>query len=188
MAVAENQSRTGTYSPTTFIFDVAELQQTDVTSPHFKELLIRLYQNVGLMSNIINLKDTGYYLQQEVNNSQSWYPNATLTQATPQKPDFRRGYTTVVPFPVLPNANTVSQPHGIAMGPQFFLTFFQGAATNPAAITVPMDVVGIPLPYSSSTTIVDNIEMWLDNTNVYLASQADYSAFNGVVTIKYLKQ
>ena len=42
----------GAYAPTTFIWDVEQLQHIEVTSPEFKELLVRLYQNLNLMANV----------------------------------------------------------------------------------------------------------------------------------------
>lgn len=187
--VTQSQARTGTYVPTTFIVDVAQLNSVEVTSPEFKELLVRLYQNLSLMSNVLNLKETGYYLEQEVVNSQSWFPNPNLTSNTPQKPTFRQGYTTVVVFDALPNADTVQVAHDIDMGPQFVLTYFQGTGTDQTDIGTPGAIVGIPIPYpSAGVDNTDVLELWMDSTNVYIKSQADYSAYSGIVTIKYLKQ
>jgi hypothetical protein len=40
-----NTADYGMFIPTTQVWDVSEIYSTEVTSPAFKELLVRLYQN-----------------------------------------------------------------------------------------------------------------------------------------------
>lgn len=188
MAVTQTQSRTGTYVPTTFILDVAQLHDVDVTKPEFKELLVRLYQNINLICNVLNLKDTGYYLAQELVNSQSWFPNPALNSTTAQKPSYRQCYRYVMNFGALPaGAATISHAHGLTFSNQVTFTRIYGTGTNDAAIGAHTRA-GIPIPYASATAIADQLEIWIDDTNINIKSGGtDYSAFNAVVVIEWLK-
>ena len=188
MALDIQQTSTGSYVPTTFILDVAQLYSVDVTKPEFKELLVRLYQNINLMCNVLNLKDTGMYLTQELVNSQSWFQNPSLTSSTPQVPEYRQNYRYVMNFGPLPKmATTISQPHGLTFSDQVTFTRIYGTATDDAAIGTG-NPAGLPIPYASATAIADQLELWIDDTNINIASGGtDYSAFNAVVVIEYLK-
>ena len=56
-----NQNISGAFVPTTFILDVAKIQEVNVNSEEFKELLVRLYQNLNRMSLVLNVKESAYY-------------------------------------------------------------------------------------------------------------------------------
>src|SRR6185369_581411 len=61
----EQQINTGSYVPTTNIWDVTRLHEIDVNSAEFKELLVRLYQNINNISLVLNTKCTGYYINEQ---------------------------------------------------------------------------------------------------------------------------
>src|SRR5271157_1512774 len=93
----------GVYLPTTFIWDVSQLQRVDVNSKEFKELLIRMYQNLTNMATAINLKDTGYYYQGEFVNGQLYFPNPALSSSTTPPATYRQVFRLVINFGALPN-------------------------------------------------------------------------------------
>ena len=68
----------GSFIPTNYVWDVAQVYSTDVTSPEFKELLVRMYQNINNMILALNLKDTGIYNTSPFINSQVYFPNPSL--------------------------------------------------------------------------------------------------------------
>src|ERR1700674_5791632 len=88
----------GAFVPTTNIWDVGQLQDVDINSPEFKELLIRLYQNLNLMALVINVKDTGYYVTNELVNGQLFFPNPNLNSTTTSTPAFRQAFRILVNF------------------------------------------------------------------------------------------
>ena len=181
MALDIQQTSTGNYVPTTFIFDVQQLYDIDVNSTQFKELLIRLYQNIGLMANVLNNKDTGIYYREELVNSQSWFPNPTLTSATQQVPVNRQVYRLVVNFGQLPNAGIQSIPHGLTVTNQYTFTRIYGAASDTTGLTY------IPLPYASPTA-ANNIELSVDNTNVNITTGINRTNYNiSYVVLEYIK-
>lgn len=160
----------GVFVPTTYVWDVARLYEVEVTSPEFKELLVRLYQNINSISLALNIKDTGVYNVIEVVNGQVFFPNPALNSSTAQSPNFRQVYRTVVDFGALPNAATKSVAHGIRITPTTTFTRIYGTASNSTGETY------IPLPYASPTA-ANSIEISVDSTNVNITTAISYSAY-----------
>ena len=76
--MANNQNSLNVFLPTTYNIDVSRVYNTNVSSPEFKELLVRLYQDLNRICTTINLKDTGYYIEQELINSRLLFPNPAI--------------------------------------------------------------------------------------------------------------
>lgn len=176
-----NVSDWGLYIPTTTILDVGILQDVDVNSPDFKELLVRLYQTVNNIAVATNLKTTGYYLTQEFNTGQ------LLFNTTNDITNLRSIYRTTINFGALPAAGTKSVAHGIpniGNPTTYSAVKVYGAATDQTTSNF------IPIPYSSATAIADNLELWIDQTNVNIATGGnDYSAYTiTYVTFEYVKE
>jgi hypothetical protein len=173
----------GSFIPTNYVWDVAQVYSTDVTSPEFKELLVRMYQNVNNMILALNLKDTGIYNTSPFINSQVFFPNPSLNSSTSQLPEFRQVYRTVINFGALPNAAIKSVPHTIICTSNTTFTRIYGTASK---TTAPFSY--IPIPYSSVTAVADNIELYVDAANVNIATASDYSAYTTTyVILEYLQ-
>ena len=71
----------GYFIPTTQSWDVTELMETDVNSQKFKELIIRLYQQINLVAQQVNNKGTGFYNKQEFATGETFFssPGASST-------------------------------------------------------------------------------------------------------------
>jgi len=160
----------GVFVPSTYIWDVSRLQDIEVTSPEFKELMVRLYQNINNITIALNIKDTGVYNVIENVNGQVFFPNPTLNSSTAQIPFFRQVYRTVINFGSLPNAATTSVAHGITITPVTTFTRIYAAASNLTGDTY------IPIPYASPTA-ANSIEISVDATNVNITTAIDYSAY-----------
>jgi hypothetical protein len=169
----------GSFIATTNIWDVSELYSTDINSDRFKELLVRLYQNVNNMALNLNIKETGYYPLYEFMTGQLYFPNNSQNGQTPT---YRQTYRMVVNFGALPNAGAKSVVHNIQVDQGFTATHIYGAATNTAATKM------IPLPYSSPTLDL-NIQVDVGTTIITITTGIDYSDFiNTYMVIEYLKQ
>ncbi len=176
----------GSFIETTSIWDdIQQIQSIDVNSPEFKDLLVRLYQNVNTIAVVLNTKDSGYYdNSDEFVNGQVFFPDPTLTSATQIAPTFRQVFRKIVNFGPLPNGtiNPVkTAPHGIDPNSSFTFTRIYGAASDTTALTY------IPLPY---VNIAGNeIELDVDATNVIITTTAfDWSAYTFVyIVLEYLK-
>jgi len=171
----------GSFIPTTNIWDTAEIYSTEVTSPEFKELLVRLYQNLNLMSVNINLKDTGYYDTSEFVTGQKFFPQTGTSSLSAVTPDFRQTYRKVINFGALPNTGTTNVAHGINVTAGTIFTRIYGVANDQAGTSY------LPLPYASPT-LINNIALSVDNTNVTIVTGSNRTAYTiTYVVVEYLK-
>lgn len=176
-----SQANPGLFIPTTNIWDVSQIYSTEVTSPEFKELLVRLYQNIGNIATALNLKDSAYYVQEEFVNGQAYFPNPALSSTSAAQPIMRQVFRKVINFGTLPNAGSTAVAHGLTITSGFSFTRIYGCASDQAGSNF------IPLPYAS-TTLVNNIEMSVDATNVTITTGIDRTAFTVTYAIlEYIK-
>lgn len=183
MASFPPQLGPGAFVPLTDIFDAQRIYDLEVGSDEFKEFLVRLRQSMNDIAMILNIKDTGYYVDQEFVNGQAFFPDPTLSSTTSQTPVLRQVFRTVVNFGTLPNTGTTTVAHGIDIVAAVAFTFTRiyGAATDP-------NTEFIPLPYASPTD-ADNIELSVDATNVIITTGSDRTAFTTTyVILEYIKQ
>lgn len=157
--------------PTTNVWDTSQIQSLEGESAQLKELLIRLYQNLNRVSIAINLKESAIYGLQEFVTGGSWQQMSSSvdsSQTSVYRPERRK----VLNAGALANAGTITIPHGITCTPSTSITYLQAFATNPVS------TFGyIPIPYASTTAVADNIELYMDGTNVYIKTAANYSAY-----------
>jgi hypothetical protein len=171
----------GMFIPTTQVWDVSEIYSTEVTSPAFKELLVRLYQNMNMISLVTNRKDSALYETSEFVNGQTFFSDPALTSASPTTPAPRQVYRKVLNFGALPNTANKTMAHEITITAATTFTRIYGASSQPSTTFV-------PLPYSSSVA-ANCIEVWVDATNVNVTTGADWSAYTTTyIILEYLKQ
>lgn len=172
----------GAFIQTTQVWDVAQLEAVDVNSKEFKELLVRLYQQINNIANVLNIKDTGMYQLSEFVNGQVWYSNPTLSSATAQIPEDRQVMRKVINFGALEVA-TKSVAHGITCTVMTTFTRIYGVANK---TTAPFSY--LPLPYAGLTAVANNIELLVDATNVTINNGIDRSMYNQCyVVLEYLQ-
>ncbi len=173
----------GSFIPSTNIWDVSSLYSIDINDPAFKELLVRLYQNVNNIAIVLNVKESGYY-DNEVNDfvdGNAWFPNPALSSATTTTPTFRPEQRCVINFGALPNTGSKSVAHGITCTASTTFTRIYGAASDTTGFNY------IPLPYASPT-LANNIELRVDATNVIVTTGSNRTNFNVCyIVIEYLQ-
>lgn len=171
----------GAFIPTTTVWDVAQISSIDVTSPEFKELLIRLYQALNNMALSINIRDAGYYIRQEFVNGQLWFENPALSSSTGQYPALRQVYRKVINFGALPNTGTKSVAHNIVVNVGTTFTRIYATASDTTGFHY------IPIPYASPI-LANNIELNVDGTNVNIITGSNRSNFTVCyVVLEYIK-
>jgi len=155
-----------TFLPTTQIWDSTNISSLKGSPDELKQLIIKLYKNINIISEVLNKKDTGIYDVNEYICGRVFFPTATQTN------QFRAVYRKVIDWgKALPNAagsDTVA--HGITFNASCTFTCIYGAASDTAAKRY------IPLPYASPV-LADNIELWVDNANVNIKVGKDRSAY-----------
>lgn len=180
MASYPPQLSPGDFLPTTNVWDVTEIYQVDVTSNEFKELLVRLYQNLNNMSISLNVRDSGYYQLIETANGQVFFQDPDLTSITPQTPIMRQVYRKVINFGQLPNTATQTVAHGINITADYTFTRIYGVANNV------INQIYLPLPYAETG---DNISLEVGMTNVSITTESDRTLFDPTyVILEYIKQ
>lgn len=162
------QNNAGLFLATTNVWDVQSLPSIDVNSAEFKELIVRLYQNINNICLAVNLKDSGYYVESEFVNGQVLFGD-------------RQIFRTVVNFGALPNATFKSIPHGIVVSNGFSFTRIYATASDQITMQY------IPIPYASAT-LVNNIELDVDANNVTITTGIDMTAYTiTYVVLEYVK-
>jgi hypothetical protein len=173
------QNNTGLFIPDTNVWDIDLVRDIDVTSDAFKELLVRLYQNINNISLVLNIKDSAYYVQQEFLNGQSFFPNTNINF---NNQNTRQAFRMVVNFGPLPDTSTISIPHGIEVSNGFTFTRIYGASSNQITMQY------IPLPYASPT-LANNIQLDVDATNVTITTGSNRSSYTTTyVILEYIKE
>ena len=171
----------GSFGPTTNVWDITELQNVDVKSPEFKELLVRLYQNINLLALVLQTADKGIYDTEEFVNGQIWYPNPAYNSASLTSPQYRQVFRKVINMGPLQNPLT-RQPHGITCTADTSFTRIYGTATDPIGLTY------IPLPYVD-VAVASNIQLYVDDTNVNIVTESDRTMYTiCYVVLEYLYQ
>lgn len=179
-----NPQQVGSFVPTTNIWaDAQRLSSAEMTSPEFRQLLVNLYENVGLIATVLNTKDTGYYERSNFVNGQVFFPNPDLNSATQLRPTVRQVFRQVVNFGTLPNATTKSVAHQIPITSLVSFTRIYATASDRT------NKAYIPIPYVDVGTPANNIQIDVDATNVSITTGADYTAYTlCYVVLEYLKQ
>ena len=167
--------------PTTEIYQIEELEANE----SIKNFLTDLTQNVNNIALIMNMKDTGYYVTNEIANSQSYFNASGNTLVTGTEP--RPVYRTVVWWnQPLPNAATATMAHGIqgiTPATSFRFTRIYGCATDPAIPEF------IPIPYSSTVAAANNIEISANATVVTIRTGVDRTRFTSAfIVLEYVKE
>lgn len=178
-----NSASVGSFVPTNYIWDVAQLESVDVNSPEFKELLVRLYQNINTICLVLNTKDSGYYDTNEFVNGQLYYPNPAFNSQTSPSvvANYRQVMRKVVNFGTLPNATTKSVAHNITVTAATIWTRIYAESTDPVGLT------GIPIPYASATS-TDVIELNVDSANVNITTGSNRTNYTITqVVLEYLQ-
>lgn len=163
-----NPNVLGSFISTTFVLDVARLEDIDVQSPEFKELLVRLYQDLNRMLFSLNRKISGNYGLSQFVTGSLWFPSTAATSVA--NVTYRPETRIVINFGTLPNTGTKSVAHGINCNSGVSFTRIYGTATDPVGFHY------IPLPYASPT-LVNNIELKVDATNVTVITGSNRTAF-----------
>lgn len=141
--------------------------------PDPEQLRVVLSDNYKKTANIMNTKEGGLYLTQEIASFIQYF--------TPDNPLVNRnGYRKVVDFGALPNTATKSVAHGITFDSNSTMTRIYATATNPTTPSY------IPIPYASTTGA--DIELWADGTNVNIRTNSNWSTYTRCyVVLEWLK-
>lgn len=139
-----------------------------------------IVEQLKTISNGINVREIGFYLDQELLSGKLFIPGATPPGNNPGL--FRTILRIVVDMGPLPNTATKSVPHGVTVDGNFTLMQLYGAATDPVAFT------GIPLPYASPV-LNENIALNMNSTNINITTGRNWSNYTRCfVVMEYIQE
>lgn len=180
MASPQERINVGAFLPTTSVWDTSEIQTVDINSQEFRDLLVRLYQNINNIALSVNIRDAGYYDQTEFINGQLFFPDPSLSSTTAQTPTYRQVFRKVVDFGALTNSSTKNVAHDLDMSvATYIFTRIYGCAS---------DTVGknfIPLPFGGGAPISVSVNA----TNVSVTTTSNRTNFTTTyIVLEYIKQ
>lgn len=168
-------SQYGSFVPTNLVWDVAQLQEIDVTSPEFKELLVRLYQNINNIANVLNIKDTGIYNNSFFSvNGQLYFPNPVNNSSTPDRPAMRQVFRQVF---IVPAGGTLL--HKLPINANWQFTRIYGVANDPVGNNY------YPLPWASAAGAT-NIELKVNLTQIVITNNSGIAFPNFLVVLEWI--
>lgn len=171
-----NSSQYGAFVPTNYIWDIQQLQETNI-DPQAKELLIRLYQNVNAIALVLNVKTTGQFPLMETVNGNLWFPNPNNNSTTAATASLRQELQqTYLITNVVPGVRTVA--HGITITKATTFTGLDGAAS---------DQVGFKYYGFNSGAGAANISAVANSTNIVITNNTGITFTTVYIVFKYLQ-
>jgi len=139
-----------------------------------------LVEHLKKISNAINVREIGFFLDEELLSGKAFIPGATIPGNNPGI--FRQVLRKVIDFGVLPNTATKSVPHGILFDTRFTLIQLWASATSSTNLTA------FPIPFTS-LILANQIQLFMDATNVVIVTGSNRSNFDRCfVFIEYIQE
>lgn len=144
-----------------------------------------LVEQMKMGANATNIREIGWYLDQELLTGKQWIPGAPVAGNPVQ---YRSVFRKVVDTGQLPAVAGVPKfvPHGLTITDNFTLVQLYGAASQPPSAGGP---VYVPMPFVEILSPTGSIQLYMDGTNVIIASDANVSKFTrSYVVIEYMNE
>lgn len=176
MANINDAAELGLFVPTTQIWNLEGLN----IDPKLQPLFLQLYQNINNIATALNLKETGYYAQEEMVIGKQYYPDPALGSNTSQYPQYRQVFRKVIDFGALPNSGTKQVAHGIDVNNRLKFTHIYGVANDTSGHKY------IPLPYAHPT---ERVILNVEGNNAQVNTATDMTRYDTTyVVLEYIKQ
>lgn len=138
-----------------------------------------IVEQLKRVSNAINLREIGWFLDEELLSGKQFIPGVTLSGDSQQ---YRTILRKVIDFGALPNTGNKAVAHGITVDNNFTLMQLYAAATNPTTN------VSIPIPFASGI-LTENVKINMDTTNINITTFSDRTAFTRCfVVVEYIQE
>jgi hypothetical protein len=149
----------------------------DTVPEKWEEARPFLVEQLKKISNAVNLREIGWFLDVELLSGKQFFADQSLTGTSEQ---FRSVFRKVIDFGTLPKSTTKSIPHGIVFDANFTLVSMWLSATDP------VNFVAFSLAYWAKNAPGD-ITLNMDDTNVNVVTNSNYNAYTrSYVVIEYL--
>jgi hypothetical protein len=146
----------------------------DTVPEKWEEARVFLNEKLKAISNALDIREIGWFLDEETLTGQQFIPATTSNQQ--YQPIFRM----VINFGVLPDSSTKSVAHNVEVNELFVLMNLYISATDPS------DLIGFSLQYWSVASA--DIELSYTSTDVVVTTQSDYSNYTtSYVVMEYIQ-
>ena len=150
-----------------------------MTTPYYLIDEKKLLSNLKKISNAINIREIGWYLDEELLSGKAFIPGISNV-ANNVTQQFRQVLRKVIDFGAL-QLGTKSVPHGIVFDARFTLIQLWASSTDPVAF------VAIPIPFVSVTG--GDIEINMTATNINISCATNRASFTRcTVVVEYLQE
>jgi hypothetical protein len=152
----------------------------DVMPDKWEDAKIILVEVLKKITNSLNVKEIGFFLDQELLSGKSFIPGISNGGVSSQQ--FRTVLRTVIDFGQLPNAGAKTVPHEIVFDENFTLIQMFASATDPT------NLVAIPIPYAGAGA-ADGVALFMNSTDIVIVTQTNRSTYTRCyVVIEYLQE
>jgi hypothetical protein len=171
--IPDQQKFTGSFIPTTQVWNVSEIYAADLDDK-LEELFVRMYQNLGLMSDVLNRTVWGFRLN-ETTVSGKRYSNPTNIGEMNLIPSFNMAINTGI---VAPGVTT--KAHGLTIGSTWTFVQLIGAVSNFATHNY------YPLPFADAVGGgANNIQLEVNATNIVITNNTAITFANSIVYLEW---
>lgn len=154
----------------------------DAVPDEWKDARPFIVETLKKMSNAINIREIGWFLDEELLSGKQFIPTSATTSGADPNQQFRTILRKVIDFGTLPNTGTKSVPHGIVFNANFTLMQIYGAATDPVSF------FGIPIPYAA-TAPIQTVQIFIDQTNINITTLTNQTQYTRCfVVIEYIQE
>lgn len=156
----------------------------DVVPENWEDARPFFVEQLKKVSNAINIRAVGFYLDEELLTGKAFIPGVTLASAEADSDSFRSIIRKVVDIGALPAAGTKLVPHGITVDANFTLVQMYGASTDP------VNLLSIPLPFVEvNVPALLGVQLLLDSTNIQISVGSNRSQYTrGYIVIEYMQE
>lgn len=154
----------------------------DVVPEKWEEARPFLAEILKKITNSLNSKEIGFYLDQELLSGKAFIPGVNIATDGGSSQQFRQVLRKVIDCGVLPNTTTKTVPHEITVDANFTLVALYGAATDPTNL----QAFGMGFPATSLTFVV---ELFMNATDIVIVTNADRTSFTrSYVVVEYMQE
>jgi hypothetical protein len=168
----------GAFIPTTQVWDITPILQSNI-DPELKELFVRLYQNLGFMSDIVNIKMTGQYPEQEFVISSQFFPNPA--NSSTNNPYVTAAQRQIFRMTVNTGAlvgGTITIAHNIPVTNAYTFVYIGGVAS---------DTIGFNYyPFNYASASGNDLRLYADATNLNIVNNTGINFTNSYVILEYI--
>lgn len=155
----------------------------DAVPDSWEEARPFLVEQLKRISNAINIREIGWFLDEELLSGKAFIPGATALSDLSTSQVFRQVLRKVIDFGPLPAAGTKAVPHGITIDANFTLVQIYAAATDPVSLQ------SIPIIYADPANAALSVRLAIVGNDVQISVGVDRSNFTRVfITVEYLQE